>query len=418
MSSSGYLRFPHLHDDLLTFVADDDVWLAPVSGGRAWRVSADRAPVSHPRLSRDGTALAWTSRRDGEPEVLVADVDGGRCQRLTYWSDGATRVVGWTPGGDVLALTAAGSPFDRFAWAHVLPVAGGAAQRQPFGPVADLALETGTAALLTGTWGRDPAYWKRYRGGTAGRLWAGIADGEDGGLRFTRVLAGLAGQFASPMLAGGRLVFLSDHEGTGNVYSCRLDGTGLLRHTDHDGFYARQASTDGHRIVYQCGGQIWLLEDLSAASQPRPLEITLGSAVTGRAPRLVSAADKLGDLSCDETGRASAIEVNGTVHWLTHRDGPARALSMAAAARARLPRVLGHSGQVVWVTDADGPDALEVAPADGGGDGRRVAAGELGRVCELAAAPDGSRVAAAARDGRLLLIDVASGAVRDRKSVV
>lgn len=411
MSSSGYLRFPHLHDDLLAFVADDDVWLAPVSGGRAWRVSADRAPVSHPRLSRDGASLAWTSRRDGEPEVLVAGVDGGRCQRLTYWSDGATRVVGWTPGGDVLAVTAAGSPFDRFAWAHVLPVAGGAPQRQPFGPVADLALEAGTAALLTGTWGRDPAYWKRYRGGTAGRLWAGTGDGEDGGLRFTRVLAGLDGQFASPMLAGGRLVFLSDHEGTGNVYSCRLDGTGLLRHTDHDGFYARHASTDGHRIVYQCAGEIWLLEDLSATSAPRRLGITLGSAVTGRAPRLVSAADKLGDLSCDDTGRASAIEVNGTVHWLTHRDGPARALSVDAGARARLPRVLGRSGQVVWVTDADGPDALEVAPSGGGPGRRRLAAGQLGRVCELAAAPDGATVAAAARDGRLLLVDVASGAV-------
>ena len=53
------------------------------------------------------------------------------------------------------------------------------------------------------------------------------------------------------MLVGGRLVFLSDHEGTGNLYSCALDGTDLRRHTDHDGSYARQASTDGERIVLQ-----------------------------------------------------------------------------------------------------------------------------------------------------------------------
>ena len=70
MSSPGYLRFPHLYDDLLVFTADDDVWLAPVSGGRGWRVSADRAPVRRPRFSRDGQALAWTSRRHGEPEIL------------------------------------------------------------------------------------------------------------------------------------------------------------------------------------------------------------------------------------------------------------------------------------------------------------------------------------------------------------
>src|SRR5215467_12328502 len=42
MAESRYLRFPNIRGDLLTFVADDDVWLAPADGGRAWRISADR----------------------------------------------------------------------------------------------------------------------------------------------------------------------------------------------------------------------------------------------------------------------------------------------------------------------------------------------------------------------------------------
>ena len=54
MTLPGYLRHPHLHDDLLTFVAEDDVWMAPLAGGRAWRLSADRVPVCHPRFSPDG----------------------------------------------------------------------------------------------------------------------------------------------------------------------------------------------------------------------------------------------------------------------------------------------------------------------------------------------------------------------------
>ncbi|MEN3345928.1 MAG: tricorn protease, partial [Arthrobacter sp.] len=36
MTSSSYFRFPHLHGDLVTFVAEDDVWIAPLDGGRAW----------------------------------------------------------------------------------------------------------------------------------------------------------------------------------------------------------------------------------------------------------------------------------------------------------------------------------------------------------------------------------------------
>ena len=57
MTSSGYLRYPHIHGDLVVFVAEDDIWLAPAGGGRAWKLSADSAQVSYPRFSRDGTAI-------------------------------------------------------------------------------------------------------------------------------------------------------------------------------------------------------------------------------------------------------------------------------------------------------------------------------------------------------------------------
>ncbi|MGO9081940.1 MAG: S41 family peptidase [Streptosporangiaceae bacterium] len=436
----GYLRYPHVHGNLITFVADDDIWLAPADGGRAWRVTADHAPARHPRLGPDGAAIAWTSTRDGVAEVYLAGTDGTDARRLTYWGDDATRTCGWTPDGSILAVTSAGQPFRHAMIGCALPADEAAAAAPPVplpvGPVADLAVDAASVALLTGSWGRDAAYWKRYRGGTAGRLWLGPADavhrpagatageggaggtiagegGADGAAAFIRVLAGLDGQLACPMLAGGRLAFLSDHEGTGNVYSCALDGSDLRRHTDHDGFYARNASTDGCRIVYHCAGEIWLLDSLGAAA-PRRLELRLGGPAS-RAPRPVSADDHLGELSCDHTGQASAIEVRGTVHWLTHRDGPARALAVTPGVRARLPRVLGRSGQVIWVTDADGGDALEIAPASGapGQPPRRIAGGQLGRVSGLAAAPDGAGVAVVSQDGRLRLVDVASATVTE-----
>jgi len=465
VTAAGYLRFPHLHDDLLTFAAEDDIWLAPVTGGRAWRVSADQAQVSHPRFSRDGTMIAWTGRRDGSPEIYLSGVDGGNARRLTFWADSQTRVCGWTPTAQILAVTASGQPFSQFTRAYAVPAdagagespaadgtaadsaadgtaadgganepaadktaaAGGAggdgaavlgpagARRLPFGPVADVAIEPGAVALITGSTGRDPAAWKRYRGGTAGRLWLASAagDGTPAG-PFARILSDLDSQFANPMLVGGRLAFLSDYEGTGNLYSCALDGGDLRRHSDHDGLYARNASSDGSRIVYHCAGDIWLLESLDAGL-PRPLEISLNSPAARRAPRLISADDHLGGLSCDRTGRGSAIEVRGTVHWMTHRDVPARALSVVPGVRARLPQVLGTTGQVIWVTDAEGADALEIAPADGQPVAvpRRIAAGSIGWVSSLAAAPDGSAVAVAARDGRLHVVDVASGTVTE-----
>src|SRR5580704_997566 len=362
MTSAGYLRFPHIHGDLITFVAEDDVWLAPADGGRGWRLSADQAEASRPRFSRDGTQVAWTGSRDDSAEVYLASADGGVSRRLTFWGTDQTRTCGWTPAGDVLAISDAGQPFRHWTWAHAISPAPGAEPvrdtRLPYGPVADLAVEPSAVALLTGARTGDLPGWKRYRGGMAGRLWVGPGPDNPGG-EFRRLLADVHGTFSSPMLVAGRLAFLSDHEGTGNVYSCALDGTGLRRHTDHDGSYARQASTDGQRISYACDGAIWLLDSLDA-SEPRRLQVNLGSVPPGRTPRLVSADDHVGSLSCDATGQASAVEVRGTVHWLSHRDGPAVALSVTPGARARQPEVLGKDGAVVWVTDAGGPDALEI----------------------------------------------------------
>jgi len=422
VAESRYLRYPNIRGDLLTFVADDDVWLAPADGGRAWRTSADRARAEGPRLSRDGSLVAWTSWRDGPPEIYLAGTGGEPATRVSYWSNSTTRLRGWSPDGDILATTSADQPFGHHTWAYAIPVGDGQGRfaehrRLPYGPVGDLAVDGGAVALLTASY-QEPAFWKRYRGGTSGRLWAArpaaATDGEQAGFR--RLLADLAGQFYSPMLIAGRLAFISDFEGTGNVYSCALDGTDLRRHTDHDGTYARNASTDGIRIVYQNAGHIWMLAGLGADSEPVRPEISLGSPPSGRATRLISGDDHLDDLSCDATGQASAVQVRGTVHWLTHREGPARALSVIPGPVARLPRVLGDTGQVVWVVEADGADALEIGPVAGAAPGeapRRLAAGELGWVADLAAAPDGNAVAAAARDGRLLLVDVASGEVSE-----
>jgi tricorn protease len=419
MTADIYLRFPHVQNDLLTFVAEDDVWLAPADGGRAFRLSADDAVASWPRLSRDGSRVAWSGARAGAPDVYVAGVAGGRSTRLTYWGDARTRVAGWTPDDEILTVTAGGQPFAGKTAAHVISadpdVAG--SRQLPYGQVSDLAVERDAAAVLTGGY-QEPAWRKRYRGGRAGRMWLRTRPAEGGGDgEFRRMLADVDGHFASPMLLGGRLAFLSDHEGTGNIYSVDFDGADLRRHTDHDGPYARQASTDGARIVYMCRGELWVLDSLDAP-QPRRLELSLATASAGRAPRLVSADDHIGGLSCDESGQASVVEVRGTIHWMTHRDGPARALAVTPGVRARLPRVLGQDGQAVWVTDAGGVHALEVG---GDSDGRpapprQLAAGAIGMVTQIAAAPDGSAVAVAARDGHLRLVDVASGTVTELAS--
>ncbi|MFF4114573.1 S41 family peptidase [Streptomyces sp. NPDC001714] len=420
----SYLRFPHVHGDLVAFTAEDDVWLAPLDGGRAWRVSADNVPVTLPRISPDGTTVAWTSTRDGAPEIHVAPVDGGSSTRLTHWGSSRTQVRGWTADGQVLAISTYGQASLRRSWAHTVPLDGGPSTVLPYGPVGHVAFGPATV-LLSAPMGREAAWWKRYRGGTAGKLWIDReGDGE-----FVRLHAELDGNLEYPVWAGDRIAFLSDHEGTGALYSSLADGSDLRRHTPHGGtsrsseaesgggFYARHACGDGTRVVYACAGELWLLDDLEGA-EPRRLDIRLGGSRVDRQPYPVNAARWFSSASPDHTARGSAVLVRGGVHWVTHRSGPARALAAQPGVRARLPVTFRADTEewVVWVTDAEGDDALEFAPATGlvpGATPRRIAAGQLGRVLDLAVAPDGGRVAVAAHDGRLLLVERETGEVRE-----
>nr|WBO77925.1 PDZ domain-containing protein [Streptomyces sp. SBE_14.2] len=408
---AAYLRFPHLHGELVAFTAEDDVWLAPLEGGRAWRVSADNMPVTAPRISPDGTTVAWTSTRDGASEVHIAPVSGGPATRLTYWGT-RTRVRGWTPDGHVLVISSRGQASRDRTWAHAVPLDGGPATTLPYGIVGDVAYGPHTV-LLSAVMSLEAAYWKRYRGGRAGKLWI---DREGQG-EFVRLHEELDGNIEYPVWAGERIAFLSDHEGTGALYSSLADGSDLRRHTPLDGFYARHAAGDGTRIVYASAGELWLLDDLDGA-EPRRLDVRLGGQRTDRRPRPVSAAHWFGSAAPDHTARGSAVLVRGAVHWVTHRSGPARALSAEPGVRARRPRTFRVDGEewVVWVTDAEGDDALEFAPATGlapGATPRRLAAGQLGRVLGLAVAPDGSRAAVASHDGRVLLVERETGEVRE-----
>ena len=353
VTSPGYLRFPHVHDDLLTFVAEDDVWLAPVEGGRAWRLTSDGAQVTPPPV-RQG-------RRPGRLDQLAGRRPRGLHRRHRRRHRDAPHLLGRPPhpgrrldqGRRGPRGLPAGQPGTQYSWAYAVPL-DSAPRRLPFGQVTDLAVEESGTALLTGRMGGEPAYWKRYRGGTAAG-WVATADDP----LFTRVLSHVNGQFAAPMLVG---------EGWSSSPTTRAPATSTPARSTAPTCAAHrprrllrpQPRDRRHAVVYHVAGDV----DPGQPGAPSRASSTSGSRRRpALARQLVTTADHLGGLDCDETGQASVVEVRGTVHWLTHTDGPARALSVTADARAREARVLGTTGKVVWVTNAGGVDALEIAVA-------------------------------------------------------
>ncbi len=425
-----YLRFPHVHGDQVAFIADDDVWLAPVSGGRAWRLTSDHAPATTPRFSPDGMRLAYVSHKDGHPEAYVVELADGAARRLTWLGGTTTMVLGWDDAGRVLVASNCGTHERSLTVVRAVGL-DGTVETPRYGPSWGVAEHQGadhrrTTALVSAGY-RTPAYWKRYRGGTASVLWIDRGTGT-----WERPLPDEEAGIYDPHWIGDALVFTSDRGATfpdhadeqANLWV--LDGlaTGteapeprqLTTQSEAEG-YVRDATSDGSRIVWHSRGDLWLLDRLDGT--PRRLDITL----TGALPQPYRADPEstpagVDGLAVDRTGDASVVGWLGTAYWVTHRAGPARALVADPSVRVREPVLLGDTGRAVVVTDAprstaDGEsreDALEVhaLPGVSGGtpdaEPQRLAAGELGRVLHLAASPAGDRVAAISHDGRISLV--------------
>jgi tricorn protease len=416
----GYLRFPHIAGELLTFVAEDDVWLAPASGGKAWRLTTDNVPVSRPRLSPDRQRVAWTSTRDGAPEAHIVELDGGRRRRLTYFGVATTIVLGWTRDGRVIVATHGGGENRKRRAAYAVGLEGGPPERLPYGYVSNVALAPGGAVLAATAGTVEVAWWKRYRGGTAPKLWLD----RNGEGSFERLFADERAPLESPLWLddGATIGFVSDRDGESELWAAtlpadrlpavddlrKLTGTASGGSPDNSPFYVRHATSDGRRAVFQRGGELWRWD----GDVETPIEIELGGERRATMPQPIDASHHLGAISPAVDGRASAVEVRGTVSWLTHRDGPVRALASGSSVRRRLPVVLASGGDVAWITDAAGDDAVEVWSA-GDETIRTIVPGGLGRVLELAASPDGALLAGASHDGRLWAVTVSTGDLRE-----
>jgi tricorn protease len=417
-----YKRYPHLREDLVTFVAADDLWLAPISGGRAWRLTDDRQPARTPRFSPDGEHIAFVSFRDGHPEAYAVPVEGaGAPTRLTWWGAKNTLVLGWTSDGRVLVASHAGETNLRHLVVKAVGL-DGSVERLAYGPAWGVAVGEEGAVALSTPGSRFPAHWKRYRGGTAPRLWLDRAG--DGS--WERLLADDPASLVDPMWVDGRLAFVSDRAAVipgprdqaseqANVWvfdDVLADSEQEPRQVTRQGpevGYVRDATTDGHRVVWHSRGRLYLLESLD--DEPHEIEFT----VPGGDPEPFRAVPtkNLGRMTPDHGGDASLVVWRGKAFWLAHRDGPARALVADSGIRAREPVVLGQTGYGAIVTDADGEDSVEIAHLAGEERPRQIASGELGRVLHLAGDPAGERVAAISHDGAIRLVDVGSGGIRE-----
>jgi tricorn protease len=405
MTTQGYYRHPTIANDALVFICEDDLWTVPRAGGVARRLTTGRGEIATPRLSPDGSALAFVAREEGHPEVYVMPANGGEARRLTFLGGEACVISGWTPdGASILFASDAVSPFVKETTGFSIAPQGGAPQALRLGQIRTMSVSP-DGRLAIGRNNEDPARWKRYRGGTAGDLWIDAA----GTGTFTRLVS-LAGNVVWPMWVGERVFFLSDHEGIGNLYSVLPDGGDLRRHTDETEYYVRFPSTDGISIVYGAGADLRILDPASGAVETVRIEAPSGSTQTAR--RFLEIADELNEFAPSPDGTSLALIARGTPVTMPLWEEAAISHGAGSRVRYRLVAWLPDGKRFVCVSDAGGREQIEVHDASGEQPPLTVTSEDIGRITELAASPAGDIVALANHRHELLLVDLEERRVR------
>jgi tricorn protease len=404
MNQSGYYRFPAIFGDTVIFTSEDDLWAIPSSGGIARRLTSSLSEAARPCLSPDGQWLAFTAREEGHYELYAMPALGGQAERLTFFGAN-TRPVGWSrDGSEILFATNHAQPFPHISRIYAIAPGGGPIREIPVGPANSISLGAGGGTVI-GRNTADPARWKRYRGGTAGDLWVDAA----GTGEFRRLIT-LKGNLASPMWIGERIYFISDHEGYGNIYSCTPDGTDIRRHTDHTDYFARNASTDGERVVYHAGADLYLFDP--ATGVVNTINVEHHSPRTQLNRKFVQAENYLQHYALHPEGHSVALVLRGKPVTMGDFSGPATQHGEQHGVRYRLAQYLNDGKKLVAISDKGGEEALVILNGEGVEEEERIEGMDIGRVVELAVAPNGDRIALSNHRNQTMIVDLITRQMR------
>ena len=390
----GYYRFPAIHGDTIVFAAEGDLWQVARTGGVAARLTSHPADEAYPAVSPDGKTLAFVAAYEGPAEVYTMPLAGGPPVRRTFDGGGA-RVVGFAPDGSVLYATRRFSTLPDTQLFR-LDLSTGRRAPVPLAQAADGDFSADGRTLFFTRLAFQGSQTKRYRGGTAQKIWKYV----EGETEAAPLTADYDGTSRTPMCWKGRIYFLSDRDGSMNVWSMDEAGGDLRQHTRHRGWDADQASLSGGRIAYKLGADLRVLDLATGADTA--LDVRLSSDFDQEREAWVKKPlDYLTSVDLSPKGDRVALTARGQVFVAPAKQGRLVEVTRAPGVRYRRAAFLPDGKSLVALSDQSGEVELWRLPANGVGPAEPLTSDAKVLRWEAVPSPDGKWIAHHDKDRQL-----------------
>jgi tricorn protease len=401
--AQGFYRTPALRGNTLVFAAEGDLFVVSAEGGMARRLTTHPAQESDPTLSPDGKTLAFTARYEGPVEVYTMPVEGGVPTRRTYEAEPSTATA-WTPSGDLVYTTQhfATLPDPQLVSVNLRT---GDRTRVPLSQASEGSYDATGRTLYFVRPSFHNNVTKRYKGGRARQIWK-FTEGQAEAQALTK---GYAGESHSPLWWNGRVYFVSDRDGTMNVWSMDENGGDLRQHTKHAGWDVKRPALDAGRLVYQVGADLWLYDIARGAE--RMLPITLPSDFDQlREKWAKKPMEMLTSVHLHPKGESVVLTARGRVFVAPAGSGRLVTASRKQGVRYRDVRFMPDGKNLLALSDVSGELEFATLPSNGVGDEKALTSdGKVLRFDGLPS-PDGKWIVYTDNDNGVWLFNVATRA--------